>query len=31
MPPLNPGLPNLEAVVEDLIAYLTSMKDQKRP
>jgi cytochrome c2 len=31
MPPLNPGLPNREAVVEDLIAYLTSMKDQKRP
>ena len=31
MPPLNPGLPNREAVVEDLIAYLTAMKDQKRP
>jgi mono/diheme cytochrome c family protein len=31
MPPINPALPNREAVVDDLIAYLAAMKAQKRP
>jgi len=30
MPPINPALPNREAVVDDIIAYLSAMRENKR-